>query len=472
MNYFVIHCRDAHFASLRRVTMSGGRITVCVAPLMETRYTKKAERKGPMNITAIIAEYNPFHYGHLYQLTNARRETDADYVIVALSGDFVQRGAPAILDKYARTKMALKAGADLVLELPVYYAAASADYFSMGAVSLLDRLGCVNRLSFGSELGNIADLSVIAARTAEETPAYQQALNRYLKQGMHFALANAKAAGEQLESGGTVDVEAILREPNNTLGIAYLKALLRRNSSIVPHTVTRQQSGYHETKEGALSASAVRHAVRTRESLDTLAAQMPDYALKELKSVHQKSFPVYENDFSALLSYRLRSLFSEAALRFDDKSSIAGCLTEFADVSAELSSRIASSLNDYESFEQFCLLLKTKELTHSRISRSLLHILLDIKKSRLEDYVQDGYVPYARILGFRKESATLFSKIKANSEIPLIAKLADAQKMLGNKHSYHMLLEDIHAAQIYEQVASAKFGQPFRSEYSREIIRI
>lgn len=425
-----------------------------------------------MNITAIIAEYNPFHYGHLYQLTSARRETDADYIIVVLSGDFVQRGAPAIIDKYARTKMALKAGADLVLELPVYYAAASADYFSMGAVSLLERLGCVNRLSFGSEHGNMEDLSIIAVRTAEETPAYQQALNRFLKQGMHFALANAKASGEQLENSGTMDVEAILKEPNNTLGIAYLKALLRQHSSIVPHTVTRQQSGYHETKEGALSASAVRHAVRTRESLDTLVTQMPDYALGELKNIHQKSFPIYENDFSVLLAYRLRLLFSEAALRFNDKSSIAGCLTDFADVSTELSSRIASSLNDYESFEQFCLLLKTKELTYSRISRSLLHILLDIKKSRLEDYVQDGYVSYARILGFRKDSAPLFSKIKANSEIPLIAKLADAQKTLQSTNAYRMLLEDIHVAQIYEQVASAKFRQPFRSEYSREIILI
>lgn len=425
-----------------------------------------------MNITAIIAEYNPFHYGHLYQLTRARRETDADFVIVALSGNFVQRGAPAIIDKYARTKMALKAGADLVLELPVYYAASSSEYFSMGAVSLLDRLGCVNCLSFGSEHGDIADLSSIAAYTAKETPVYRQTLNYYLKQGMHFALANAKAAAEQSEISSIAGVETILKEPNNTLGIAYLKALLRRNSNIVPHTITRHQSGYHEIKEGALSASAVRHAVKTRDSLGELAAQVPNYVVKELESAYKKSFPIYENDFSTLLFYRLRLLFSEASLNLDDKNMIFGCLTEFADVSSELSSRIAYALNDYESFEQFCLLLKTKELTYSRISRSLLHILLNIKKSRLEDYVHDGYVPYARILGFRKDSATLFSKIKANSEIPLIAKLADSRKLLGNNNSYRMLLEDIHSAQIYEQVASAKFGQPFRSEYSREIIRV
>ncbi|MFT3983675.1 MAG: nucleotidyltransferase family protein [Lachnospiraceae bacterium] len=423
-----------------------------------------------MKITAIIAEYNPFHYGHLYQLTSARRETDADYMIVALSGDFVQRGAPAILDKYARTTMALKAGADLVLELPVYYAAASADYFSMGAVSLLDRLGCVNCLSFGSEHGGIEDLSSIASHTAAETPAYQQSLNRYLKKGMHFALANAKAAGEQFENSDIV--EAILKEPNNTLGVAYLKALLRRHSSIVPHTVARRQSGYHTTEKGALSASAVRYAVRNGDVMDTLTTQIPDYVLEELKRAHQKSFPIYENDFSLPLSYRLRALFLEAALHSDEKNAVAGCLTDFADVSPELAFRIVSSLNDYENFEQFSLLLKTKEIIYSRISRALLHILLDIKKSRLEDYVLDGYVPYARILGFRKEAAPLFSIIKANSEIPLIAKLADAQKILGNKNSYHMLLEDIHAAQIYEQVVCAKFGQPFRSEYSREIIRI
>lgn len=423
-----------------------------------------------MNITGIIAEYNPFHNGHLYQLERARIDTAADYVIAVLSGDFVQRGAPAILDKYARTQMALKSGADLVLELPVCYAASSAEYFSMGAVSLLDKLGCVNYLSFGSECGNVRELLDIASIIIEETPAYREALNQYLRQGMHFAQANAKAVSAQFADNASI--EEVLSSPNNTLGIAYLKALFKRGSQIQPHTIKRHLSDYHDTNTGALSASAVRRSLlsfsaKTQELHD----QIPASTLAILLDAYEKSFPIQEDDFSAQLIYRLRSLFAETAQTSVNKTDIACCLTEYADVSEDLAYRIYTMINQYESFSQFCLLLKSKELTYSRISRALLHILLDIKKSRLDAFVQDDYISYARVLGFRKEATPLFSEIKAHADIPLISKLADARKLLSTL-SYQMLLADIHAADLYEQTACMKYRQPFQSEYSREIIRI
>lgn len=410
-------------------------------------------KEHTMNITGIIAEYNPFHNGHLYHMERARIDTAADYVIVVLSGDFVQRGAPAILDKYLRTQMALENGADLVVELPVCYAASSAEYFSMGAVSLLDKLCCVNHLSFGSECGNSKELLDIASFIIEETPAYRAALNQYLRQGMHFAQANAKAVSAQFADSASI--EDTLSSPNNTLGIAYLKALFKRGSQIQPHTMKRYQSGYHDTDAGALSASAVRHSM-----------------LSSAKACGQQALPlIQEDDFSAMLIYRLRSLFAEAAQTSANKNDIALCLTAYADVSEDLAFRIYTMINQYESFSQFCLLLKSKELTYSRISRALLHILLGIKKSRLDTFVQGDYISYARILGFKKESTPLFSQIKAYSKIPLISKLADAGKLLS-AHSYQMLLTDIHAADLYEQTACMKYKHSFQSEYSREIIRI
>ncbi|HOO29215.1 MAG TPA: nucleotidyltransferase family protein, partial [Lachnospiraceae bacterium] len=291
-----------------------------------------------MNVTGIIAEYNPFHNGHLYQLTKAREETDADYMIVVLSGDFVQRGTPAIADKYIRTKTALLAGADLVLELPVYFSSSSADFFAAGAVSLLDKIGCVDHLSFGSEHGSIKELSDIAGHLLSETPSYKTVLKKHLKQGNSYALASAKASMEQFSDSRMA--ETLLKEPNNTLGIAYLKALSGRNSTITPHTVLRTGGGYHATEKGALSASAVRHTVQTDGSLDSVSAQMPAYAYDLLADTYGTSFPIFENDFSSLLAYKLRTILSNARLSAEDNSSPAHALTCYADVSEELACRI------------------------------------------------------------------------------------------------------------------------------------
>lgn len=220
-----------------------------------------------MNVTGIIAEYNPFHNGHLYQLEKARNDTNADYLIVVMSGDFVQRGAPALIDKYTRAKMALENGADLVLELPVLWSTASAEYFAGAGIALLDRIGVTSAVCFGCETPDQAALLSLARFLAEEPSAYRSALNDALKKGMSYPAARAFAVQTSLSAPLSGDpsilasvtpelAETILASPNNILGLEYCKALFRRNSQIRPVPIARIGSGYHANNLDTSFASA------------------------------------------------------------------------------------------------------------------------------------------------------------------------------------------------------------------------
>lgn len=209
-----------------------------------------------MKVVGIIAEYNPFHRGHEYQIRYVRETLGADYVIVAMSGDFVQRGAPALMEKYLRAEMALLGGADLVLELPIQVSTASAEGFAAGGVSLLDGLGCVDELCFGSECGDTEILMETARILVAEPPVYRDFLQKNLRDGMSFPLARSRALTSYVAKSAISDVssgdghfifpeqmDSILSSPNNILGIEYCKALLRQNSSIRPHALLRKGSG-------------------------------------------------------------------------------------------------------------------------------------------------------------------------------------------------------------------------------------
>ncbi len=396
-----------------------------------------------MKIVGLIAEYNPFHNGHQYHIEQAKQLTNADAVIVVMSGDFVQRGEPAIMPKHLRAEAALKAGASLVIELPVCYATGSAEQFATGAISIFQKLGCVDAICFGSESGELAPLREIAHILSEESEDFKDILQQHLKTGISFPLARQKTL-EQLYPQKQFD--KLLEQPNNILGIEYLKALRRSHSSIKPVTLQRQQSNYHDTdlKECFSSASALRTAL-ANTPLSAVKRQMPDSAFELLEENERKRYPVNTNDFSLLLKYRLLN---------ETKSS----LTQFADVSEELANRIYKYKNEYLSFEQFCELLKTKEITYSRISRALLHILLNIKKTDCAE------IAYARVLGFRKDSANVMSEIKIASSIPLITKLT--------AFANPMLELDIYASHIYESVITEKYKTLFLNEYEHPVVRI
>lgn len=415
-----------------------------------------------MKTVGIIAEYNPFHNGHAYQIRKAKELTKADYCIIVMSGDFVQRGAPALMDKHLRAESALANGADLVLELPVCYSISSAEHFARGAVALLDQLGVVDSLCFGSECGDIQVLTDFARALLDETPVFKRILDQELRTGHTYPQARntaLEAAAPHLTSNINV-----LTSSNNILGIEYCKALLFWKSAIAPYTVKRTGASYHDNSldVGFCSALAIRESFRQDGAPENLAKQIPAASLKLMKEHYQKSYPVFADDFSLLTQY---SLLSGEASGY----------TEYPDIDKELSDRILKLLPRYRDFRSFCDLLKSKNRTYVRISRSLLHILLDIRKEDLQRYGQEGWVFYARMLGFRESASPLLSAIKQKSRIPLLSKLADAEKQLA-PIALSMLEKDIYASHIYQSVVRYKYPDADLlseiNEYKTPIIKI
>ncbi len=408
-----------------------------------------------MKITGIIAEYNPFHNGHKYHLDQAREMTGADFLIVVMSGNFMQRGTPAIIDKYTRTEMALRNGADLVLELPVYYATGSAEYFASGSVGLLDKLGVVDSLCFGSECNDISRLSNIATLLLEEPLNYKERLRSYLRMGLSFPSARDKVFSECYPEDAS-----IMNMPNNILAIEYIKALFKRKSPIIPYSIGRQGSGYNELQLNSQgnfsSATAIRHAITSEAGLYSIKNQVPETVFSLLVQASQTNSLLDSNSFSSLLRYQLLSETAEG-------------LTRYVDINQDLAYKIINHLNSFTTIDAYCSILKSKELTHTRISRALLHILLQLKNDQLATFVEADYLSYARILGFRKSSASLLSHIKEKARIPLISKLADTSKIL-DFNSLQMLEHDIFASHVYSTIVTDINKSSFKNEYSQPII--
>lgn len=423
-----------------------------------------------MKTVGIIAEYNPFHNGHLYQLKKAKEITGADFAVVVMSGDFTQRGTPAVFDKYTRCRLSLLAGADLCIELPVVYATASAELFAKGAVSLLSALG-VDALCFGSECGEIAPLREIASLLFAEPPAYKEALNKALKEGLSFPSARAVAVRKCAHAGSLPGVDAaasdVLASPNNILGIEYLKALLALEKNgqhaPVPYTIKREGDGYLShtlSEESFCSAMALRKGIA--EGNPDLLRYVPESIRQEFSDTCQTKSTLCADDFSGMLFYKL---LSEKDAGYDS----------YLDVSSDLSDKIRKNLGTFTTFSAFCEnSLKSKDITLTRVYRSLLHILLSIKKEDLP-----AAAPYARILGFREASFEVFGCL-SKENIPLLSRLKDASSLLSPE-ALSCLSKDIFAAQLYEHVRMQhmlhklhmqKDDCPFVSEYSRPVIRI
>lgn len=457
-----------------------------------------------MKINGIIAEYNPFHNGHQYHLEESRRLTGSDYTVVVMSGDFVQRGMPALVDKHVRTRMALLGGADLVLELPVLYATASSEAFAAGAVTLLDKLGVITHLCFGSECGNAMLLEQIAAFLSREPEEYRASLKSFLKQGLSFPDARAKALASQAESEKCDKLsssrsplpdhcEELLSSPNNILGIDYIKEIIRRKSSIIPVTVKRIGAGYHEllTSESLkyaeqtsprltdsgnfptddllsgtstadtgipapLSALAIRQAIYDGQTPERFRPFIPEEPFMLLKTCLAQKTPLSPDAFSGILYYKL---LLEQHLGYE----------KYLDVSKDLSNRIRNNLSQFTGFGSFCDLLKTKEVTHTRISRCLLHILLNIKQEDMQMGKELDYIPYARVLGFRRSSEALFGELKEHCSVPLITKLADAQKSLP-EDAGRLLKMDILASEIYQGIVYGGTRRTAPNEISTPLV--
>lgn len=411
-----------------------------------------------MKIAGIIAEYNPFHNGHKYHIEQTRKITGADFIIIVMSGNFTQRGTPAIMDKYSRARMALENGADMVIELPSCYACGSAEYFSDGAIALLDKLGCVDYVCFGSECGDIELLRPIAEILANEPDDYREMLKAELKNGATFPRARNRALIHCIPS--FAENENIIGTPNNILGIEYIKSIIRRQSKIQPVTIQRTGSDYHSQRfsQQYSSSLALRHSLDTQGNLDMIRGQVPENVFAIMQENYGKTYPVFPRDFSAMLKYKL--LVEEA-----------NGYTDFVDINDDLSDRILKVLYQPYDYEQMCDILKTKNITYARVSRLLCHILLNLRKEDMDEYKKDGTIFYARVLGFRTDDKGLLKTIQCSSSIPLITKVTDGRKLeseIGRKQ----FERDILASHIYESIVSSKYSCPMQNEYQRPVITL
>lgn len=434
-----------------------------------------------MIINAVIAEYNPLHKGHEYLISEGIKRTGADFTIVVMSGNYVQRGEPAVMDKSIRTKAALIAGADLVVELPLYYSIASAENFAKGAVALIDKLGCVDNLIFGAETDNIRLLNDIATLSLDYEIDLYESISAFMAEGHSYPKSLALAISaiisktdteaenkyEELLKYDKEEITKILSSPNSTLAICYIKALISMGSDINPVAVKRVVSEHDDLSLGALSSSAIRKEL-LEENYEPLRDQLSEEIYELYADNVMKNYPVKLDDFSDILLYKLRTLIYGNGARLKAQGILA--LTEYLDVSEELAGRIINLLPEYKNFSQFIAILKTKSITYSHISRALMHIILDIKKANMTKYIANDYSLYVRILGFFKESSNILSVVDTSAKIPVISKLADCEKVIEDPLTLKLLFETINASELYLGLVSSRYGCEYVSELSQKIV--
>ena len=361
-----------------------------------------------MNITGIITEYNPFHNGHLYHLTEAKKNTNCDAVICIMSGNFVQRGGPAIVDKWQRTEMALNNGVDLVIELPTYYAVSSAEFFAKGAVSILNNLGVVNNLFFGSECGDVNKLTTIAKTLVDEDSKLKYIIKENLAKGETFAKAREKALISYLNNE---DLNEILTSSNNILGIEYIKSILRMNSNIKPFTLKREGSNYNDKilSNSFSSATSIREMLKQKASIESLKDSIPKESYEVLNNLYDDSYPfVFDEDMFKFIKYKLQT----NCINFNN----------LYEIIEGLENKLLKEISSSNSYEEFILNIKSKRYTYSKISRILTHIYIGLDSDSFLN-IDDTNNLYARVLGFNKKGREILSLIKRNSSIPLITKI-------------------------------------------------
>ncbi len=428
-----------------------------------------------MKVVGIVAEYNPFHYGHAYQIAKAREKFGADTPIaVVMSGDFVQRGEPAITGKWNRTEAALRLGADLVIELPFTFACASADRFSYGAISLLNAAGIVTDLYFGSECTDLDFLRKVAQVTAEENPEYRALLKANLGEGMSYAGARESAITEYFRNTGETSdskkAEELLKSPNTILAVEYLAALLKTKSRITPSVLERAGAAYHENSIHApmASASAIRNTVTKSLSAgipdasllaESLAGRMPSAALSLMLSEYSRGIrPVLPADFlpEAVSLIRTRS---EAELR------------GIAYMGDQLSRRLQNAAADLRvppgiSFsDAFHLACDTKRYAGTRVSRALMSLLAGQTARDLEMLQNPEYI---RILGFSDKGRYLLKLMRKYKTLPLIDKASDFLEHGQNPALTRMAELDL----ITSDLRGMKAGYAYGHEFGQTVIRM
>ncbi|UFJ42068.1 nucleotidyltransferase [Brevibacillus humidisoli] len=409
-----------------------------------------------MRTVGLVVEYNPLHNGHHYHLEAARQAAGADACVAVMSGNFLQRGEPALVSKWARAEMALRVGIDLVIELPVPYATANAEVFAHGAISLLDRIGVVDAICFGSESGDIEWMRILAKTLAVEPPEFSQALREELSQGLSYPHAYARAVSRYMSNLGYENVP--IDQPNNILGLNYLLALERIGSPMKALTIRRQKAGYHQetiTDQQIASATALRKLLFSEGAvLDEVSPFVPDTTF----SILQREFatgagPMNWERFRHPLFHRLLQLSPDQ-------------LAAYHEVEEGIQYRLKQAVQSSSTVQELVSKAKTRRFTWNRLQRILLSILLDLKKGQVEQLRLKEGAPYARILGFSEKGQMLLHEAKRKGRLPLISNARDG---------IHPMLDlDIVASSLYRlTLPSDEAGtSSYTDEYRASPLRI
>lgn len=398
-------------------------------------------------ILGVIAEYNPFHNGHLYHLQKSKELTNADYTIAIISGNFTQRGSTSVIDKWAKTQMALNNGIDLVIELPVLYSISSAENFADGAIKILSSLGIVNYLSFGAETSDINLLKCISNILCDEPKEFKTLLSNELKSGLSFPKARENALIKWFQLKDTISslklknnnstIRDILSSPNNILGIEYLKALHKYNSSIKPVCISRYEADYNSTTitNNIASATAIRNLILSKD-YNTIKNLIPTSSYSTLTNCLNEGHIVPSlNCFEKEIIYVLRKMDIEE-------------IANLPDVSEGLEYTIKKAANSCNNLSKVINLIKSKRYTSTRIQRILLYALLGITKDDME--MSKNVLPYARILGFNENGKKLISEISAkNPDIALITSVKKFVDSNSDKVLLNMFDKDVFATDVY-----------------------
>ncbi len=403
-----------------------------------------------MKACGIVAEYNPLHTGHVYQMNKARQISKADCIIVVISGNFVQRGEPAVIDKYARTRAALKAGADIVVELPVFYALSSAENFAKGAVLTLSKMKA-SSICFGAETDNTDSLSQISQTIVSEFPEYKAVLNKALAGGLSYPVARQTALLEYLP-----ECKDIIAGSNNILAIEYIKTILANNLNMTYYPVLREGAGYNDDTDNAEFASAfgIRKMLMSGE-YDKLKTYLTYDMFEEIS--HSKNCPLISDDFSDIFNHKMLFLKQTCNINNTD---FADKLAEYEDISPDIANRFAGAFTGRETITEYAMKVKSKNIVYSRICRCIMHIILEIRKPMSDLY---NNIPYIRLLGFNKTGQQYLGSIKKELDVPFITKAADYK----NELSFDLACSDIYAQAVYE-----KSGYVMKNELQQNIIRI
>ncbi len=413
-------------------------------------------------ILGIIAEYNPFHNGHLYHLETSKKLTNCDFSVGIISGNFTQRGSTSIIDKWSKTKMAIQNGIDLVIELPVLYSISSAENFADGAVKILNSLGIVDYLSFGSETSDIEILENIANILYNEPNKYKNLLSDELNKGLSFPKARENALlgyikNDNLLKNDKLDFEEYkkaLSSPNNILGIEYLKALKKYNSSIQPVCISRFATNYNSTDlsksnnstsncnmencnlQNFASATAIRKLVKNKD-FNTIKSVIPEKSYSILINCLTNGNIVPDlNCFEKEIIYTLRKMNIEE-------------IANLPDVSEGLEYSIKKAANSCNTLNGFLDIVKSKRYTITRLQRILLYALLNISKEDMQ-LSKKIEKPYIRILGFNDNGKKIVSKIAKNH--PELALITSVKKFIDNNSDIdlqNMFNKDTFATDVY-----------------------